>query len=98
VYEFFGGIWEGIKGVILSFIGWIGPAIELIIAPFRKVAEAVGGVLDGIEGFFRGLMGESDAAGDKVGENLARLYRGNTRSVRLRRIWFRSLKRQSPMY
>ena len=78
VYEFFSGIWEGIKGVILGFIDWISPAIELIIAPFRKVAEVVGGVLDGIGGFFKGLIGESDTAGDKIGENLAKAVQGES--------------------
>jgi hypothetical protein len=70
VYNFFASIWAGIKDIVMGFINWIGGAIELIIAPFRKVAEVVGGVLDGIGGFFKGLIGESDKAGTKINENL----------------------------
>jgi phage-related protein len=72
VYDFFAGIWDGIKGVVLGFIEWIGGAIEFIIAPFRRVAEVVGGVLDGIGGFFKGLIGESDTAGKAMETNLAK--------------------------
>jgi hypothetical protein len=78
VYDFFNSIWEGIKGVVLGFIEWISPAVELIIAPFKKVAEVVGGILDGIGGFFRELIGESDTAGDKMGENLAKAVQGDS--------------------
>jgi TP901 family phage tail tape measure protein len=78
VYTFFGGIWEGIKSVVLGFIAWLGGAVEFIVAPFKKVAEVVGGVLDGIGGFFKGLIGESDAAGSQVGENLSKTVAGGT--------------------
>jgi hypothetical protein len=78
VYTFFVWIWDGIKGVIQGFIDWVGGAIEFIIAPFTKVAEVVGGVIDGIGAFFKEIIGESDTAGTKIGENLAKAQPGTT--------------------
>jgi TP901 family phage tail tape measure protein len=78
VYTFFSGIWQGIQSVVLGFIDWIGGAVEFIIAPFVKVAETVGGVLDEIGGFFKGLIGESDTAGTAIGENLTKSISART--------------------
>ena len=76
VYTYFGGIWEGIKSVVLGFIEWLGGAAAFIIAPFLKVAEVVGGVLNGIGGFFKRLLGDGDSAGKAMEENLRKSVSG----------------------
>jgi hypothetical protein len=48
----FTSIWDGIKDVVLRFVAWMSPVIDMILAPFRAIGNAVGGIVDTVGGWF----------------------------------------------
>jgi hypothetical protein len=62
VLTFFTFIWEGIKTVILGFVNWVGGIIDFIVAPFLAAGKIIGGIFDGIGGWFKEIIGGDTTA------------------------------------
>jgi TP901 family phage tail tape measure protein len=52
IKDLFVSIWENIKGVVLGFIEWLNPVIDAIIAPFKAIGSAIGGIINTVGGWF----------------------------------------------
>jgi phage-related protein len=59
VSDLFVSIWEGIKGVVMGFVEWLRPVIAMIIAPFKAIGDAIGGIINTVKGW----LGETVAMG-----------------------------------
>ena len=61
----FTSIWEGIKGVVMGFIEWLSPIIDLIIAPFKAIGNVIGGIIGSVKGWFGETVeiGKTELAG-----------------------------------
>jgi phage-related protein len=72
VSNLFTSIWEGMKGVVMGFVEWLSPVVDLIIAPFRDIGNAIGGIIGSVKGWFAETVeiGETELA--KMNENKMR--------------------------
>ena len=50
ISTFFISIWDGIKNVILNFVAWLQPVIDVIIAPFKAIGNAIDGIFNKFSG------------------------------------------------
>jgi hypothetical protein len=61
----FTSIWEGIKGVVMGFVEWLSPVIDMIIAPFKAIGNVIGGIIGTVKGWFGETVeiGKTELAG-----------------------------------
>jgi TP901 family phage tail tape measure protein len=74
VSDFFTAIWEGIKGVVLGFVEWFSPVIDAIIAPFKGIANVIGGIIGAVGGWFGETVELGKTELSKAGENKTKNY------------------------
>jgi TP901 family phage tail tape measure protein len=60
--NFFTSIWEGFKNAISNFIEWLTPVVNFIIAPFVAIGNAIGFVIDKVDGWIDKNAKKANAA------------------------------------
>jgi hypothetical protein len=50
VADVFTGIWENLKGVVLGFVEWLSPVMDVIHAPFSAIGNAIGRIAGKVSG------------------------------------------------
>jgi hypothetical protein len=79
VSSLFASIWEGIKGVVMGFVEWLSPVIDMIIAPFKAIGTVIGGIIGSVKGW----LGETV----EIGENeLARMNENKMRDAAAKQV------------